>query len=84
MWVMSNVWEKGFRAWNKLSLEAFQEAQSTRGKFLDFKIYADDQHHQLGFGVNLLPVFYFGGTSAPGQWIPSEIVTAQPSGISVN
>ena len=83
-WVMSNSWEKGFRAWNKLSREAFEEAQSTRGKFLDFKIYADATHHQLGFGANLLPLAPFGAATVPGQWIPSEIVTAQPSGTPVN
>ena len=85
-WVMSNAWEKGMRAWLKLSREAFQEAQSTPGRFLDFKIYADDQHHSLGYGANLLPL---DGQNPPqvynaGQWIASEIVTAQPSGTPVN
>jgi hypothetical protein len=82
-WVMANAWEKGMRAWLKLSREAFQEAQSTPGRFLDFKIYADDSHHGQGFGNNLLPDSLT-TTFDAGQWIPSEIVTAQPSGTPVN
>lgn len=82
-WVMSNAWEKGFRAWNKLSREAFEQVQSTRGKFLDFKIYADATHHAAGYGANLMP-WAAGGQFIPGQWTPSEIVTAQPTGTPVS
>jgi len=71
-WVMSNSWEKSFRTWNKMNKDALDEAESVRGRFLDFKIYADADHHQAGFGANLLPV-NAGGVATVGEWIPSEI-----------
>jgi len=54
-WVMSNAWEKSFRTWSKMNNEAMAETQSARPKFLDFKIFADEEHHQAGFAANLLP-----------------------------
>ena len=72
-WVMSNSWEKSFRTWTKMNNEALAETQSVRPKFLDFKIYADTDHHQLGFGANLLPVSYTGSTANPGEWTASKI-----------
>ena len=73
-WVMSNSWEKSFRTWTKMNSEAMEETPSIRPKFLDFKIYADAAHHQLGFGANLLPVSSGLGAFAPGEWIPSKAV----------
>ena len=72
-WVMSNAWEKSFRAWQRMNNEALAENESIRPKFLDFKVYADSTHHQLGFGANLLPVTPF-GTTTPGEWEPSKLV----------
>lgn len=63
----------------QIERESFKEAQSTPGRFLDFKIYADADHHQAGYVANLLPTNSI-GFATPGEWIPSEIVTAQPSG----
>jgi hypothetical protein len=54
-WVMSNAWEKSFRAWQRMNKEALEEAPSTKPKFLDFKVYADDAHHEVGGDANLLP-----------------------------
>jgi len=54
-WVMSNAWEKGFRAWQRMNNEALAESPSVKPKFLDFKIYMDASHHALGYGANLLP-----------------------------
>jgi hypothetical protein len=71
-WVLSNAWEKSFRTWTKMNNEAMAETESLRPKFLDFKIYADADHHQLGYGANLLPVSY-SGTSTPGEWESSKI-----------
>lgn len=71
-WVMSNSWEKSFRTWTKMNNEALAETQSVRPKFLDFKIYADADHHQLGFGANLLPSSVLGNYVA-GEWSPSKI-----------
>ena len=73
-WVMSNSWEKGFRAWQKMNREALAEAESIRPKFLDFKIYANAGHHTAGFGGNLLPQSGFGDVADPGEWEPSKFV----------
>lgn len=73
-WVMANAWKKSFATWQKMNKEALAENGSIRPKFLDFKIYADDKHHQDGFGANLLPL---GGTLSPavaGEWVASKIV----------
>jgi len=68
-WVLSNAWEKSFRTWTRMNNEALAESPSVRPRFLDFKIYADDQHHTAGFGGNLLPSGF-----APGEWEPSKFV----------
>ena len=65
-WVMSDAWTKAFKAWQKMNREALAEAESVRPKFLDFKIYADDDHHTAGFGANLLPLSR-NGTYAAGS-----------------
>ena len=70
-WIMSNAWEKGFRAWMKMIREATEEAESIRPRFLDFKIYADNDHAVKGSALNLLPVSYVGGVPTPataGEW----------------
>jgi hypothetical protein len=72
-WVMSNSWEKGFRNWQRMNNEALEESESVRPRFLDFKIYADDIHHQAGFDANLLPISSTGAFVA-GEWEPSKYV----------
>ncbi len=79
-WVMSNAWEKSFRAWTKMNNAALAEAPSVRPKFLDFKIYADSEHHQLGFGANLLPISSGLGAFASGEWESSKIVVPLTDG----
>jgi len=54
-WIMSNAWEKGFRAWTRMIKEATIEAPSVRPKFLDFKVFMDANHHDEGVSANLLP-----------------------------
>jgi hypothetical protein len=72
-WVMSNSWEKGFRSWQRMNNEALQETESVRPRFLDFKIYADANHHSLGFAANLLPTNVLGGSvMQPGEWESSK------------
>ena len=85
-WVMSNSWEKGFRAWQKMNNEAISQAGSIRPKFLDFKVYADASHHQLGSGANLLPVSSGLGAFVPGEWDYStyEIPRSDAPGTSVS
>ncbi len=74
-WVLGNAWEKSFRSWQRMIDNATEEsgAQSIKGKFLDFKIYADSDHHQAGFGANLLPKDLTGALYDVGQWQPSEL-----------
>ncbi len=85
-WVMSNAWEKGFRAWQDMNNKAVDETeqQSLKGRFLDFKIYADDNHHSAGFGANLLPNDGMGNGATAGEWLPSEVVVplTTPAGTS--
>jgi len=67
-WVQAQAWRKSFASWMQMNREALEETERVKGKFLDFKIYADSTHHSKGFGVNLLPATY-----QPGEWIPSTI-----------
>ncbi|AXQ65439.1 MAG: hypothetical protein [Circular genetic element sp.] len=83
-WVMSNAWEKSFRAWSQMNREAISEAQSIRPKFLDFKIYADAEHHAAGYAANLLPVgvgdHLVASLTTPGQWVSSKFVIPKTNG----
>ena len=77
-WVMANAWEKSMRTWMKMNREALAETESVRPKFLDFKIYANKDHHMAGYAANLLP-FSSATTSSgiqiatTGEWEPSKI-----------
>ena len=73
-WTMSNAWEKGFRAWQRMNDIALQETPSVRPRFLDFKVYADAQHHSAGVGANLLPVSAAGIQAETGEWEMSKYV----------
>ncbi len=73
-WVMSNAWEKMFRAWRKQQEMALDENDSVRAKFNDFKIFADDTHLAAGYGANLLPLDAAGNMATAGEWQPSQIV----------
>ncbi len=83
-WVMSNAWEKGFRAWQKMNNAALEEAESVKPKFLDFKIYANSQHHELGFVGNLLPFSDAGVVATAGEWVASKFVVPTGGATSVN
>ena len=76
-WTMSNAWEKSMRAWLKMTREALEENPSTRPRFMDFKIYADADHHQAGFGSNLLPFAH-----TVGEWEPAKLQV--PIGTAAN
>ena len=75
-WVLSNSWEKSFRSWQRMNKDAIDdsEQESLMGKFLDFKIYADNTHHTAGFAANLLPIDILGNTATRGEWLASEVV----------
>ena len=85
-WVMSNAWEKGFRAWQRMNNEALSEAESVRPRFLDFKVYADSGHHAQGSALNLLPSTTT-SLATPGEWEMSKFVvpnTASTTGVANN
>ena len=78
-WVMSNAWEKSFRTWQKMNTDALDEVPSIKPKFLDFKIFANADHHENGSGKNLLPhsaATIAAGiqTAQKGEWEYSKIV----------
>ena len=72
-WVMSNAWEKGFLAWQRMNDLALEESESIRPRFLDFKVYADADHHVAGTAANLLPITFV-GPATPGEWEMSKYV----------
>lgn len=84
-WVMENAWVKGFNAWREMNKQGLEDSQqeSLEGRFLDFKIYADKDHHDAGYAANLLPVSYdydqpiadIAVEATAGEWIPSRIFT---------
>ena len=77
-WVMSNAWEKGFRSWQRMNDMALEETPSIRPRFLDFKVYADGEHHAAGFSANLMPLSIppggVGVAANPGEWEASKFV----------
>ncbi|AXH78523.1 MAG: hypothetical protein [Circular genetic element sp.] len=78
-WTMSNSWEKSMRAWLRMNREAMLENESVRPRFLDYKIFMNKDHHDLGFEGNLLPLGAapFGGASSfakRGEWEASKVV----------
>lgn len=77
-WIMSNAWEKGFRAWQRMNNEAMSEGPSVRPKFMDYKIYADEGHHSLGYVNNLLPLS-LAGIAQPGEWESSKMIIPDSS-----
>ncbi len=83
-WVMSNAWEKGMRAWQRMNRDALEESPSVKPRFLDFKVYADATHHQAGYGANLLPVsvndHITGDIATAGEWFSSKAVIPVAAG----
>ena len=72
-WVMSNAWEKSMRTWMEMNKKALEDNESVRPRFMDFKVFADAEHHQLGSVANLLPFTVDGGLATAGDWDYSTI-----------
>lgn len=72
-WVLGNAWEKAFRHWQDLNKRAIEAGESLPGRFTDFKVFMDGQHHTSGSGANLLPVDADGIAAGAGEWEYSEI-----------
>ena len=74
-WIFSNAWHKSFAAWQRMNNDALSEAESVRPRFLDFKIFADEDHHAAGFAQNMKPFSTSTGIGVPltGEWAHSSI-----------
>ena len=82
-WVFKNSWVKGFKNWQERLNEAVgEDGEDVKGRFLDFKIYADATHHEAGFDANLLPTG-IGGQAVPGEYLSAKIRLKQFTGGSV-
>lgn len=73
-WILSNSWEKSFRAWSKMIDKSTEETESIKPRFLDYKVYMNDEHHAVGFAGNLLPRVNQGFTASLGEWESSKII----------
>ena len=77
-WIMSNAWEKSFRTWQQMVKEATDET-SVKPKFLDYKIYMNEDHHNVGFDANLLPTSAAtltgpGQVAKLGEWSSAKFI----------
>ncbi len=89
-WVMNNAWTKSYHIWKKMIDDVVDdiEMESIKGRFLDFKIYADSQHHSDGYDANLRPStlstdFSTVLTAGAGEWTPSTIAIPASDSSSV-
>jgi hypothetical protein len=77
-WVLSNSWEKVFRAWNKQQKESMADggSESSEAKFRDFKIFMNKRHltaHGSRVG-ELLPMDSEFEMPLEGEWEYSQLV----------
>lgn len=83
-WVFKNAWVKGFKNWQERLDEAVgEDGEDVKGRFLDFKIYADSDHHDVGFTANLLPGSRDGSIAVPGEYISAKVRLGVQNGGSV-
>jgi hypothetical protein len=83
-WVTANSWVKGMKSWSRQQNEALAEGdkQSIKGKFNDFKIFADIQHSQTAAPHFLLPRDIDGTEyDAPEEWLHSQFVVPNDTGV---
>ena len=85
-WVLSNAWEKGFRAWQRQQSEALEDGtqESVRARFNDFKVYLDGGHSSVGVANNLTPIGTAGIPYALGEWEMSQIVVPNNGAPGIN
>lgn len=84
-WVFCNAWVKSFSMWQQMIENATEDqgTESIKGRYLDFKIFADADHHSAGVGANLLPIS-IGGVATPGQWQMSDIAIPASDSSSIS
>ena len=83
-WVTANSWTKGFRAWKRQQDDALDEGeqQSVKGRYNDFKIFADIQHAETATPHFLFPRDLAGAEyNAPEEWLYSQIVVPNNVGV---
>lgn len=75
-WCASNAWHKAYAHQKSQQDDAVDEAggQSAVAKFRDFKVHANTDHVDAGFGNNLIPVDASGASFLTGEWQASQIV----------
>ena len=81
-WVLSNAWEKAFRAWRRQQDEVLDDGtqESVRARFNDFKVYMDQAHFQSGVANNLTPLGTAGVAYPLGEWEMSQVVVPNYTG----
>ena len=83
-WVFKNAWVKGMKNWQERLNEAIgEDGEDVKGRFLDFKIYADSDHHNAGFAANLKPLSGDGTQAIPGEYLSAKIRIKNGTGGSV-
>lgn len=91
-WIVSNAWEAAHNKWDKQQVEALEASDSmeVRGRYNDFKVFADTLHEGLGAGVDLVPVTPGGLNVASTdyllaeEWDYSQIVMPNDGGVPGN
>jgi len=86
-WVVSNAWEKGFRMWQKQQNEALEDSgtQSVKGRFNDFKVFADVAHSATATPHFVLPRDLNDDEFlAPEEWLYSQVVVPNDGGVVGN
>ena len=80
-WIVSNSWEKAFRAWKRQQDEVMEDGtqESTVARFNDFKIFLNKDHYIKDVSKNLLPLSAASLSlpvqqATPGEWEMSQIV----------
>jgi hypothetical protein len=73
-WVISGAHEKAFRHWKRQQDEALEDSNSeeTKGRFNDFKPFADTLHAGLGGAADMIPVTPGGLAVAAANYLPAE------------
>lgn len=85
-WVVSNSWEKVFRAWKRQQDEVMDDGtqESVKARYNDFKIYMDQGHSDACVAANLIPR---GSITLPynqGEWQYSQLVVPNDGAPGVN
>ncbi|AXH78338.1 MAG: hypothetical protein [Circular genetic element sp.] len=82
-WVTSNAWEKAFRMWKRQQDEALEGQESIKGRFNDFKIFADSDMATGVAPYHLVPIDLTGTpyNVAGREWNYSQVVLPNDAGV---